>query len=40
MQEYNTGWAQRAAQNPNDEILKSGVKPVSEPIVNDDNGSY
>ena len=28
MQEYTTGWAARAAQNPNDEILKSGVKPV------------
>lgn len=27
MQEYNTGWAARAAQNPDDEILKSGVKP-------------
>ena len=28
MDEYRSGWAQRAAQNPNDEILKSGVKPV------------
>ena len=27
MQEYNSGWAARAAQDPNDEILKSGVKP-------------
>ena len=29
MKEYNTGWAARAAQDPNDEILKSGVNPVS-----------
>ena len=27
MEEYNSGWAARAAQNPEDEILKSGVKP-------------
>ena len=28
MKEYGTGWAARAAQNPEDEILKSGVQPV------------
>jgi len=27
MQEFNTGWAARAASNPNDEIIKSGVNP-------------
>ena len=27
MEEYKTGWAARAAKNPNDEILKSGVNP-------------
>ena len=29
MAEYNQGWAARAAANPDDEIIKSGVKPVS-----------
>ena len=29
MAEYNQGWAARAASNPDDEIIKSGVKPVS-----------
>lgn len=27
MAEYNQGWATRAAQEPNDEIIKSGVNP-------------
>ena len=27
MREYNSGWAARAAANPDDEILKSGVDP-------------
>merc|ERR1719232_1675404 len=27
MAEYNQGWAARAAANPDDEIIKSGVKP-------------
>ena len=27
MEEFNTGWAARAASNPNDEIIKSGVNP-------------
>jgi len=27
MQEFNTGWAARAASDPNDEIINSGVKP-------------
>ena len=26
--EYESGWAARAARDPDDEILKSGVKPV------------
>ena len=26
--EYKSGWAARAARDPDDEILKSGVKPV------------
>ena len=25
MQEFNTGWAARAASNPNDEIIKSEI---------------
>ena len=27
MQEFNTGWATRAASDPNDEIINSGVNP-------------
>ena len=27
MDEYNKGWAVRAEQEPDDEIIKSGVKP-------------
>ena len=27
MEEYNTGWAARAEQEPDDEIIKSGVNP-------------
>ena len=27
MTEFNTGWAARAASDPNDEIIKSGVNP-------------
>ena len=27
MEEYRQGWADRAAQEPDDEIIKSGVNP-------------
>ena len=27
MTEFNTGWAARAASDPSDEIIKSGVDP-------------
>ncbi len=30
MSEYNTGWAARAAQEPDDQILKSGIEPVRD----------
>jgi hypothetical protein len=27
MEEYRSGWTKRAAQEPDDEIIKSGVSP-------------